>query len=60
MESDTINTVALIHTCSTREAKYLLEHIVNMAIESVSIIWPHPVTTPSYFCIGYSGFTERY
>ena len=44
MESDTVNTVALVHTCSTREAKYLLEHIVNMAIESVSITWLHPLT----------------
>lgn len=33
-ESDTIDTTALIHTCSTKEAKYLLENIVNMAIES--------------------------
>ncbi|XP_019852103.1 PREDICTED: kinesin-like protein KIF21A [Amphimedon queenslandica] len=32
-ESDTADTTALIHTCSTREAKYLLEHIVNMTIE---------------------------
>ena len=35
-EIHTTDTTALIHTCSTKEAKYMLENMVNLAIESVS------------------------
>jgi kinesin family protein 4/21/27 len=34
VETDTSEADSLIKKCSTREAKYLLEHLVNMAIES--------------------------
>lgn len=36
-ESDTLETAAIIQTCSTREAKYLLEHLITMTIDQVYI-----------------------
>ena len=34
-ESDTLETAAIIQTCSAREAKYLLEHLITMSIDQV-------------------------
>lgn len=40
-EIDTTDTTALIHTCSTKEAKYILENMVTLTIESVSGLDKH-------------------
>ena len=38
-EGDTVEASSIIHNCHVRDAKYLLEHFLDTAINYVSCVW---------------------